>query len=274
MNLAKRLLLCAVFILRMTAPCLALEDTAVAGQGMNTYYGTESQDCLSSETAIGDLCADAARWASGADIAILCSGDIGGNLIGGDITYGDCSRVFYDDKSLAVVEITPAQLKDLLETGVAHMTMDEEQMIDREASAWGGFPQISGFEFSYDVAAMVGNRVHEIRLDGVVLDLTDVTTPLKLCATADMLSGGWSYRDMGGGEEVGMTLSEALFYYIQEQETITPPTELQRITPRGSKDDSLWNNLKVTPLLLVIAILVFAGGRKWRYKQYHDFNRF
>ena len=258
----------------MTASCLALDDTAVAGQGMDTYYGTETQDGLSGETAIGDLCADAARWASGADIAILCSGDIGGNLIGGDITYGDCKRVFYEDKALAVVEVTPAQLKDILETGVSHMTLSEEEMIDREASAWGGFPQISGFEFSYDVAAMVGNRVHEIRMDGVVLDLTDASTLLKLCATAEMLSGGWEYRDMGGGGEVGMALSEALFHYIEAQETVTPPAELQRIIPRGSKDDSLWNNLKVTPLLLVIAILVFAGGRKWRYKQYHDFNRF
>lgn len=258
----------------MTAPCLALEDTAVAGRSMDTYYGTESQDRLSSETAIGDLCADAARWASGADIAILCSGDIGGNLIGGDITYGDCKRVFYEDKALAVVEITPAQLKDLLEAGVSHMALNEEVMIDRDTSAWGGFPQISGFEFSYDVAAMVGNRVHEIRLGGVTLDLTDATTPLRLCATEEMLSGGWGYRDMGGGEGADATLTEALFYYIQEQETITPPAELQRITPRGSKDDSLWSNLKVTPLLLVIAILVFAGGRKWRYKQYYDFNRF
>ena len=254
----------------LMAPVSALEDTAVAGTGTDAFYGNESISALSGETGIGGLCADAARTTSGADIALLNSGDIGGNLVGGEITYGDCKRIFNEDRTLAVITVSPARLKDILEVGVSHIVMNEEEMIDREVSAWGGFPQISGFEFSYDVAALAGSRVHEITMDGVVLDLTDSTTQITLCATEYMLSGGWGYGEAGGGEPVGCTLSEALFRHIRREGTVTPPTSLDRIRSRGSKDGSIWDSLKVTPLLLVIALLIYGGGRTWHYDKYQE----
>lgn len=254
----------------LMTPVSALEDTAVAGTGADAFYGNESINALSCETSVGDLCADAARTVSGADVVILNSGDMGGNLIGGEITYADCKRIFNEDRALAIVTISPARLKDILEVGVSHITMDEEQMIDREVSAWGGFPQISGFEFSYDVAALAGSRVHEIRMDGVVLDLTDSTTELTLCATEYMLSGGWGYSDLGDGDTVDCTLSEALFRHIEAEGTVTPSTSLERIHSRGSQDNSIWNSLKVTPLMLLIALLIYGGGRTWHYDKFQD----
>lgn len=254
----------------LVTPVCALDDAAVAGSGTEVFYGNESIDALSSETSIGDLCADAARAVSGADIAILNSGDIGGNLIGGDITYADCRRIFNEDRTLVTVTVTPAKLKDILEVGVSHIVINEEEMIDREESAWGGFPQISGFEFDYDVGVLVGNRVHEVRIDGVVQDLTDSTTEITLCVTEYMLSGGWGYANMGEGDRVEYTLSEALFHHIEREEVVSPPTSLDRVNSRGSKDNSIWDSLKVTPLLLLIALLVFAGGRGWRFKQYEE----
>lgn len=273
MALMKRMVLFLLAALLFAMPVCALDDTAIAGTGTDAFYGNENIDALSDETSIGDLCADAARTVSGADIAILNSGDMGGNLIGGEITYADCKRIFNEDRTLATVTITPAKLKDILEIGVSHIVLNEEEMIDREESAWGGFPQISGFEFDYDVGVLVGNRVHEVRIDGVIIDLTDATTEITLCATEYMLSGGWGYSDIGGGNRVEYTLSEALFRHIEREEVVSPPTSLKRVNSRGSKDNSIWDSLKVTPLLLLIAVLVFAGGRGWRFKEYEKIRK-
>lgn len=261
------LLLSALLVL----PAWALEDTAVAGTGTDAFYGNESIHALSGETEVGGLCADAARAVSGADIAIVNSGDVGGNLTGGEITYADCKRILNEDRALAVVTVTPAKLRDILEIGVSHIVMDGEEMIDREQSAWGGFPQISGFEFDYDVAAQPGGRIHGIRMNGTALDLTDTATEITLCAAEHMLSGGWDYYDMGGGESVGVTLSQALFRYIEEEGTVSPPDKAERINSRGSKDNSIWSNLKVAPLLLLIAVVIYGGGYR-RVRRFEELN--
>ena len=266
----KKLSVFLLILSLLALPAAALEADAVAGTGTDTFYGNESVNALSSETQIGDLCADAARAVTGADIAILNSGDIGGNLPGGDIPYSECCRVFNDDRTLATVTVSPAQLRDILEIGVSRIVLTEDELIDRDASAWGGFPQISGFEFDYDVGGAVGGRIHEMRIDGVILDPNDTASQLTLCATEYMLSGGWGYGDLGGGTPVELTLSEALFRYVEREGTVSPAAELERIDSRGSKDDDIWRNLKVTPLLLLIALLIYGGGRARHFRKYED----
>ena len=267
--------LCLAFLLTLLSPAArAIGDDETAGESTDAFLGTEDIRSLSDETDIGDLAADAVRHASGADIAVLNSGDLGRNLIGGTITYADCRAVFTEDRELAVVTVTPAQLKDILECGVSHIVMNSDEETDRETSAWGGFPQISGFVFQYDVSALVGSRIRWIEIDGDALDLADNTTTLTLCATAYMLSGGWDCFDLGGGEPVGMTLSEALFTYICEQGTISLPVAYTgRIQTAGSKDNGLFELLGVSPLILFISVLIFGSVRSWRFKKYYDFRR-
>lgn len=67
------------------------------------------------ETNLGDLCADAYRDQSGADIAIVNGGGIRVNIEKGDVTFGDIINVHPFGNMLCVVEVTGQQILDALE---------------------------------------------------------------------------------------------------------------------------------------------------------------
>ena len=88
------------------------------------------------ETNLGDLCADAYRDQSGADIAFVNGGGIRTNIKAGDITFGNLLSVFPTGDSMCVIEVTGQQILDALEWG-AHALPDEN----------GGFLQVSGLSY-------------------------------------------------------------------------------------------------------------------------------
>lgn len=88
------------------------------------------------ETAIGNFCADALRVQSGADIGLISADYIRGGLESGEISYGDLLRIFPDNHTVRVIELTGRQLLDALEWGCR--TLPESS---------GSFPQVSGLSF-------------------------------------------------------------------------------------------------------------------------------
>jgi len=70
------------------------------------------------ETAIGDLCADAYRAISGADIAFVNGGGIRSDLKKGDITRRDILQVHPFGNMLSVCEATGREILDALEYSV------------------------------------------------------------------------------------------------------------------------------------------------------------
>ena len=70
-----------------------------------------------SETNLGDLCADAYRVQSGADIAIVNGGGIRNSIAAGEVTYEDIINVFPYSNYLSVIEVTGQQILDALEWG-------------------------------------------------------------------------------------------------------------------------------------------------------------
>lgn len=91
----------------------------------------------SSETNLGDLCADAYRAKTGADIGLINGGGVRANIAAGDITYGNIINVQPFGNSLCVVEATGQQILDCLEMGAVH-TPEEN----------GGFMQVSGLSYT------------------------------------------------------------------------------------------------------------------------------
>ena len=88
------------------------------------------------ETNLGDLCADAYRDQSGADIAFVNGGGIRVSLSQGDITMGDIIKVHPFGNAMCVIEVTGQQILDALEWG-AHAIPGEN----------GGFLQVSGLTY-------------------------------------------------------------------------------------------------------------------------------
>ncbi|MBR5057669.1 MAG: 5'-nucleotidase C-terminal domain-containing protein, partial [Clostridiales bacterium] len=88
------------------------------------------------ETNLGDLCADAYRLQSGADIGICNGGGIRSSVFAGHITQGDILNVYPFGNYLCVIEVTGQQVLDALEWGASKVP-DEN----------GGFLQVSGLTY-------------------------------------------------------------------------------------------------------------------------------
>ncbi len=133
-----------------------------------------------SETNLGDLCADAYRYISGADIAFVNGGGVRTNIAMGDITYGGIIKVHPFGNELCMVEATGQEILDALEMG-SRVTPEEN----------GGFLQVSGL--TYEIHTYIPSsvtldennmfvsvdgeyRVKNVMVGGEPLDLTKTYT--------------------------------------------------------------------------------------------------
>lgn len=171
-----------------------------------------------SETNLGDLCADAYRAASGADIAFVEARDIQSDIAVGDITYGTLARVLPTNKNISVMEVTGYDILDALEMSARLYPANNE-----------GFLQISGLTFDIQEtvkSTVVLNtkgdftgvskdyRVTNVKVNGKELDLLDTYT---LAATAEFLAGETGYTMFSEGKikTANMTTeNKALYDYI------------------------------------------------------------
>ena len=88
------------------------------------------------ETNLGDLCADAYRIQSGADIAFVNGGGIRVSIQAGDITLGDILKVHPFGNAMCVIEVSGQQILDALEWGARNVPGEN-----------GGFLQVSGLSY-------------------------------------------------------------------------------------------------------------------------------
>ncbi len=91
------------------------------------------------ETNLGDLCADAYRAQSGADVAFVNGGGIRTSIPAGDVTLGDILSVHPFGNALCVVEATGQMILDALEWGARAVPGET-----------GGFQQVSGLTYEID----------------------------------------------------------------------------------------------------------------------------
>ena len=152
------------------------------------------------ETNLGDLCADAYRDQSGADIAFVNGGGVRVDIKAGDITLNDILKVHPFGNAMCVIEVTGQQILDALEWG-AHSVPGE----------FGGFLQVSGLTYEIHTyidsscvqdentmfAGVTGEyRVKNVKVGGEPLDLAKTYT----LASHDymLLNGGDGYNMFEG----------------------------------------------------------------------------
>ena len=92
------------------------------------------------ECNLGDLVADAYRYATGADIAFVNAGSIRDNIPAGEITYGDILMALPYNNELCVVKVKGEAVAEALEYAVGFAP-----------DYFGGFPQVSGITFDVDL---------------------------------------------------------------------------------------------------------------------------
>lgn len=175
----------------------------------------------SQETNLGDFCADAYRWALGADVGLINGGGIRADLPAGDITYGQIINVHPYNNQATSVRVTGQQLLDALEMGA--MYAPEEN---------GGFLHVSGLTYTVDLSVpssvVIDDKGNFVRVDGSyrVKDVTVGGAPLEpdktyVVASHDymLLSGGDGMVMFQGAEVVKdrvMPDNEVLIQYIRD----------------------------------------------------------
>ena len=177
--------LCSVLLTAgLLSPARAQEDILGSSEAL-----LSNANAFCSESALGDTVADALRTQSGAELAVVSSGDLSLYLMSGALTYDDVAASVPENSPYGLVAMTPAELKALLEEGVDSLVLTEQETIDFEASQCDDFPQISGFSFRCDSSAPPGDRIMSISLeDGTRLDLEDQDTTYLVAAPLDALT--------------------------------------------------------------------------------------
>lgn len=137
------------------------------------------------ETNVGNLVADSFRKVLVADVGLMNGGSIRADALmpAGRITTRDVLSILPFGNKLVKIEVTGATLKAALEHGVSRTAPGAEP---------GGFPQVSGIQFSFDATKSPGSRVSDVKVNGQPLNETRKYT----VATSTFLAGG------GDGYEV------------------------------------------------------------------------
>ena len=131
------------------------------------------------ESGLGDISADAFRWKTGADIAVMNGGGLRADLPAGDVRRIDVMSIFPFNNTVQVAEIKGRTVREMLEHSVSAYP-----------AAFEGFLSVSGMTYSFNPAKPVGQRVSEIRIGNEPL-VDDKTYTL---ATMDfLLNGGDGY---------------------------------------------------------------------------------
>lgn len=249
---------------------LAYAPDDVVGEVAELLQGTNEPGSELSGTTLGYAAADAVASAAGTDLAIVNGGDIAQNLQGGEATWADICAVFAEDRALAVTTVTPAQLKQILETACSHIVTGEDDAIVQEDSKFAGFVQPSGFSYECDGSAAPGDRILEITLTatGEALDLTDDTTTYTLAATEYLLAGGYEMPSFAY-ESLDLTLTGALAQSVAAG-TLTASTK-SRVSIVGTTDDRIIDKFPIGVIVLAgVLIGMFNHKKNTRY----DYTRY
>ena len=148
----------------------------------------------SNETNLGDLCADAYRALSGADVAVVNGGGIRADIPAGDITYGQIINVHPFGNEMCVVEVTGQELLDALELSAASLPGE-----------FGGFLQVSGMTLTIDVSVESTVKLDEnsmfVSVEGErrVKDVMIGENPIDPEATYTLASHNYKLKNMGDG---------------------------------------------------------------------------
>ena len=165
------------------------------------------------ETNLGNLITDAMRDSTGADIAMTNGGGIRASIEAGDITIEDILTAFPFTNTLAVIEVTGAELMAALEHGVK----------DFPATA-GHFPHVSGIKYTFNASMPVGERITSVLVGDEPVDLAKT---YKLVTNDFMAAGGDEYTMFEGKPFVGEggLLSDVLIEYVEKMGTLNPAVE-------------------------------------------------
>jgi 5'-nucleotidase len=165
------------------------------------------------ETNLGNLVADAYRKATLSDVALLNGGSIRVDEVipAGRLTMRDVLSTVPFKTKLIKIEVDGALLREALEHGVSQVATN---------ALPGGFPQVSGIQFSYDASKPAGQRIVDLKVNG------QTVSPTKKYSLATT-----TFIALDGGD--GYTMFRGAEVLMQPTRTILDSEALRRAIPKG-----------------------------------------
>lgn len=261
-----------IFFILIPALIFAISAAAsgIIGYSEINLRASDTERLGSTELELGSLAADALRARTGADIAIVCSGELGVNLPAGDITNESIADCFPLNRDVYTAVITTAQLHSLLEALLSHIVISDTERIDWAASQFDGFPQISGFSMEYDASIPAGSRIKGLVLDSGA-ELSGGEDTHVIAASGYLLTGGYGgekQQSVEASMSYAGTQREIIGAYISQIGTITHPPSEGRIKVIGARQDMLIDRIPLG--IIILAVILFIIGRSMRFKKAFD----
>ena len=174
------------------------------------------------ETNAGDLCTDAYRYITKADIAFNNGGGIRANIEAGDVTLKQVIDMQPFDNRIVTIQATGAQILNMLQLCTA--TLPEED---------GAFPQVSGMRFTVRVADHTITSAEVLQPDGTYKPIDPTATYTVGTTDYCAYNGGFynAFRQCPVIKEYTTLCRETLAPYIQEVHNGNVPA--QYAAPQG-----------------------------------------
>ena len=166
--------------------------------------GITRQQTPAGESELGNLIADAQRWAMGTQVAFMNPGGIRADIAAGEVTWGELYEVQPFGNDLVKMTLTGAQIERLL----------EQQWLNQP---YPRILQVSGLTYRWDPGKPAGDRVDpaDIRIGGEPLDLDARYT---VTANSFIAAGGDNFTVFTEGQDrvVGPVDIDALVRYVEQ----------------------------------------------------------
>ena len=206
---------------------LGERQIAVSEVDLITHDADGKRLVRSSETNLGDLCADAVRYVMNADIGYMNGGGLRAAITKGNVTFNNLLGVLPFNNTVVLAEVSGQTIKDMMEMAVMSWPGED-----------GCFPHLSGIKFSVNIAIPSSVVIKEpeefIGVSGEyrVYDIeifnkeTEKYEPLDLTKTYTIAASNYFLLEYGSGmtmlknakiiQNEGMLDVEAVERYIVE----------------------------------------------------------
>ena len=179
------------------------------------------------ETNLGDLITDALVWGAEregteVDAAVTNGGGIRASIAAGDITKKDINTVLPFGNTLSIVQVTGAELLEALEAST-YCT----------PTSIGGFPQVSGIEFTVDTTKAYDQgelypgstyygpkSIQRVTIETVGGEPFDANATYTIATNDFMAAGGDTYYAFAAASvnyDLGLSMDEVVMDYITDE---------------------------------------------------------
>lgn len=208
----------------LLALAIVLTDAGATAEVLGkTTAPLDAREARKAECTLGNLVADAARSAVGAEAALVQASQLRTEVIpAGEVTRESLvDALLYPDERVVLVELSGAQIAAALERGLS--------MLPKKPST--SFLQVSGLNVTYRSEQPAEGRVVEVRVGGAPLA---AAKSYKVAMPASLAKGALGYFRIFNElkPQQGPSIGDAAADYVRAMRTVSPQTgRLRDLSP-------------------------------------------